>query len=692
MKMNPELPRMFEQAGQADWPVGAGRRDGSRSGSNGQAAWRALRRFKWLPTLGALLGTLLALAVTQWLPPTYEAAARLLVEPDPSSMVSFDATAAPPRDERDRLRTQVQLVASREVGLQVIEALDLSRQPEFAAAPARAASDPPATAAVVLDPRQSASLKAYFQRLTVEPLRDTQLVEIRFRSRDPVLAAQIANQVGRSYIDVGNAMRLNAMLEASTLLSTKLGELKMRLDQSESRLLAYEREQVLSDERLPAGGSAVQQVATLNDQLMQARIERTRLAQLDEQLQGAAADPSSPALASDAAVGRAREQIAVAEDRLAQARSTYGRAHPSYQNAAAQVRAARAALSGAIAAARDTVAAQLELARQQEASLGESLDRARGELQDTNSKVAVLTQLRQAVEVDRQLYQTFLARTNQTSAAAHVLNPVARLVDPAIAPAEPVAPRARLIVSVSLLLGLAFGAALALWRDRQDRSLRALDDVESRLGVSLLGALPSFPDALRRQRGRLVDRHPTEFVSEAIRGVAARIALLLPTDGQSRSLAVISALSQEGKSTIACNLALEMAHGRRVLLIDADVHRRRASTLAGIPPDHTGLVQVLTGRAELRHAVCRVRGSGLVVLPAGAAPGTRRPGYRSPRCRRSWAGWASGSTSSSWTRRPWKQSRRAWSSPAPASRPSWWCVPAARRSRSLNRHWPNCVR
>ena len=86
-------------------------------------------------------------------------------------------------------------------------------------------------------------------------------------------------------------------------------------------------------------------------------------------------------------------------------------------------------------------------------------------------------------------------------------------------------------------------------------------------------------------------------------------------------IAVGSALDNEGKTTIACNLPLALSSSRRLLLIDADLHRPSVCRGLGLDSSGPGLAQLLEGRARLGDCLQILPGTALTVLPAGRSPG-----------------------------------------------------------------------
>jgi polysaccharide biosynthesis transport protein len=193
-----------------------------------------------------------------------------------------------------------------------------------------------------------------------------------------------------------------------------------------------------------------------------------------------------------------------------------------------------------------------------------------------------------------------------------------------------VQPNLTFILVASTALGMFTGFGLAYVVDLTDRRFRSPDDIRAELGVPVIGNIPLISGISRSERRRIVANHalqpelrsvfePRGQIAEAYRAV--RTALYFSARGGGhRVIQVTSPNPSDGKSTLAGNLAVTVAHsGKRVLLVDADFRRPRAHKLFGA--DNTvGVTAIIDGNVELADAIQETEVEHLSILPCGRRP------------------------------------------------------------------------
>jgi len=164
-------------------------------------------------------------------------------------------------------------------------------------------------------------------------------------------------------------------------------------------------------------------------------------------------------------------------------------------------------------------------------------------------------------------------------------------------------------------------------QEKLDNTFKGQDDVESILGVSFLGIVPSIVDASMMgpsknaayARDLYVHSHPKSSVAECCRSIRTNLLFMSP-DKPLKKLLVTSSGPQEGKTTVATSLAIAMAQsGNRVLLVDTDMRRPRLHRAFGIA-NEVGISSAIVGEMPIESCIKSTEVPGLSVLPCGPIP------------------------------------------------------------------------
>lgn len=190
------------------------------------------------------------------------------------------------------------------------------------------------------------------------------------------------------------------------------------------------------------------------------------------------------------------------------------------------------------------------------------------------------------------------------------------IITPARLPRQAQAKGLGRTLAAAIAAGLVLGLGAAFVLDRLDTRVRGAADLQQVLGVQSLGSIPVFPERYRRPGTALVTVHaPNGPEADAFRRLRTSV-LLAVRDAGVRTLAVTSSVADEGKTTVAANLAVAMAQGgRRVLLVSADLRRAGIEELFDLP-DAPGLTDVLLFRASVDEVERKV--GDLVVITRGS--------------------------------------------------------------------------
>jgi len=596
--------------------------------------WRAANRNKW--RIAALVGAVAVLTAlyAQSLPPVFRATATILIETSKARSSAFEEYYNLWMSTAEILSTQAGILKSRELATRLVRKLDLTKHPVYAPAMAPepwysrflppsvvsgAPQLPPATD--VLERSVAAAVQG---GIDVKPERNSLLLQISFDSVDPGLAAKVPNALADLFITADMEARVKARERAMAFLAEQSETLRKKVIASEQALQDFrDREKIVDTKDLSLSG-ATRQLAELTSLLVDARRKRAEAEAAYEQVREARNGRQGsiqrvPAVLRHPLVQRAREEEAEAERRVEDASKRYGPEHRRMIAAQAELRAAKETLSRQVNVVAESLQNEYQAARANEASIERAVQRAKQDIQSFNRKEFRLAALEREVATNRQLYDLFMQRSKETDVSSELQSAVARVIDPAIVPGGPTGPNRQRIVMIAMFMAALLGIALAALIERLDNTVKSSQDTEAKLDVPAVGVVHKTRVKKHQRIERLFLEDSSTAFAEDIRTLRSGV-LLSALDSPQKTVLVTSALPEEGKSTIAANLALALSHVKTTLLIDADMRRPQVGPILGAPNNAPGLSNVVVGELATEKCIFTVKGSNLCVLPSGRIP------------------------------------------------------------------------
>jgi capsular exopolysaccharide synthesis family protein len=273
--------------------------------------------------------------------------------------------------------------------------------------------------------------------------------------------------------------------------------------------------------------------------------------------------------------------------------------------------------------ARSTYAAghpQVQRSANRERELNLLYEQQMDKVKRLNEKGQDLLQLTSDLDRRKEFARQVAEKIQQLEMATAPKPISVEVVEPAIVPLQPSFPKTKRTMAVALVCGALLGAGLALLRDRLDGRLRSIEEIQTIIGLPILGVVPQMTG--RRTavaRAMTVHLDPRSVVAEAYRTI--RTAIYFGANGsRCKTVLVCSPESGDGKTTSASNLAIAIAQtGRTVLLLDADFRKPTQHKNLDIK-DAVGLSSVLVGQESLDRAIQHTGVEGLDILPCGPIP------------------------------------------------------------------------
>jgi capsular exopolysaccharide synthesis family protein len=606
------------------------------------ATWRALRKNWWLAAAVAALVTLGTVFWTLGQTRIYRAAALVQIDPKPPEPLGgevqgvVDLGAGAFFTDREYYETQFSIMRSYRVASAIVKALGLHRDAAFLA---NAAPGQP------VEPREVAieeAATALISRLSVSPIKDSRLVEISIDDADPDRARRLAQAVADTFVQQNLDFAVNSTSSAAMWLEQQLDGLRKELESREMALHAYKRDKNILSLSLDDQNNILRsELQKLNEALTMVRTQRetvaARVAELSKVRTDDPQDLSARELLESELLRRFRADYLDAVKRRDGLRGT-GRdtQHPTMLAVEAELNAARDALVGEVRNIKAALERDLRALDREIGGLSALAAAAQSRALDLNRLEIEYGRLQRGKSNTERLYSLVQERTKETELTQMIRENNIRIVDAPRLPKSPVSPRVSVNVALGLLAGLLLGAMAALAREMLDRTVKTPSDVELELGLPLLGIMPRLAEGLdrpyyagrarRRSEGRtpgpveLIAHHmPASGVAEATRAIRTNLLFMSP-DRPLNTLAVTSASPSEGKTTVACSIAIAMAQaGKRVLLVDCDMRRPRVHKLFACIND-VGVTTALIDPNSLDGAVRETEIPNLFVLPSGPPP------------------------------------------------------------------------
>ncbi|MBY6190720.1 polysaccharide biosynthesis tyrosine autokinase [Microbulbifer agarilyticus] len=590
---------------------------------------------KWFIIAFAILMTVVAYFSVQNIPDRYQATATLLLGGNQANLVSIRDVYEAGVQRREFLMTQVEMLRSRGIAARVVDDLDLVNHEIFNQAPkpslkANIKSLFGIEAAVQnAGPEEKARIQReriiniIAKNIKVSPVRNTKLIKLSYESYSPSLAAAIPNAVARAYIAEQQTVRSDVTEKATSWLSERLESLRDRLELSEHALNQFQQQEDLVDLQ-GVRGLASQELNETMQQLLEAKRELKDVRLLYNQVRPKDVPEESflsqPEVLNHPLIQAASQSVTNAQLGVTELARRYGPKHPTMLAAQDELASARAQLRTEIRKLVASIEVDYEQAAQKVYGLEAELSGAKSSLQNVAQKEIRYDELKREVEVNRQLYNTFLTRFKETREVSDYETTAARVADPAVIPRRPLASKKQLLILFAFFASAGLGAGIVILLDLLKSGIRDPQDVGRKIGLPLLGMVPELSLKKDEQLDLYTyfDSSQPQF-SEAIRSLRTGV-VLSRMDDKADVICVTSSAPSEGKTTISTNLSFSLGQLEKVLLIDADMRRPSVGRRFSVAPSRPGLADILSGRFTVDECVVKDERSGIDIIPAGIRP------------------------------------------------------------------------
>ena len=466
-------------------------------------------------------------------------------------------------------------------------------------------------------PLSDATFKLLAESVKAHEVRQTRMIEIRVEAPSPILAADFANTLVAEYVHQNAKARSQMTGAAEDATRSQLTEMRQKLEASEDAMQSYATQHglVFTSERQNISDDRLRQV---QGDLLRAQADLAEK-EARRQLASSSKADSLPDVVRDADLRGLRAKLIDLRRQEAELLTIF---KPDYSEVR-KVRAQAEELQSAIDRERDRIVNRI-LNEYTEASEKHKLltitydDAVRRAASESQAAVRYDI-LKHEVEANLSAYQGAQARVKELSLAAAIGASNVRVIDPAEPPEHPNSPKLPLNIALGMFSGLTLGIGFVFVQDSTNQNLRHPGEAMMRLGVRELGVIPSVGENIAKVKSLRIyksaaaledrlsgigdtDNQGHAPTTDDFRTLLTSI-MFSGDDGNQPKLVVITSSSpQEGKTTVASNLAIAFARaGKRVLLIDGDLRKPQVHQLFGLP-NAVGLSNLLQGNSSVGEA------------------------------------------------------------------------------------------
>jgi tyrosine-protein kinase Etk/Wzc len=613
----------------ASKPAAAPESGGLDSFSLGQGL---IRKRSWI-IVPTVLAAVLSIAAVNMFTPRYKSEARILVD-------GRENVSLPRNGERSEERTaldaeavtsQVRLLLSSDLAGEVIKKNKLAERPEF---------DPVLQG---LSPLQSLLalcgigrdlfavtpeervLEAFYDRYTAYAVDQSRVIVIEFQSRDPELAARVANSIAEGYLVFQQGARQQQAKSAGQRLSGEIEDLRKKVAEAESRVEDF-RSKASPFMGTDNTSLSNQQIGEINTQLNNARAlksdaeSRARL--IKETLESGKPIDASEVLNSEL-VRRLSEQRVTLRAQLAGQSSTLLDRHPRIKELKAQLADLDRQLGEEASKASRSLENDARIAGDRVEGLIASLDQLKKQASSSNGQDMQLRALEREARAQRDLLETYLAKYREANSRENIEAAPAdgRIISRATVSNTPAYPKNLPIALIATLAALLLASgAIATGELLRMTAPRASAAVTSSSAPVSVPSPPIAPDFETAEDSAPEPGEPHAVIAAGIGEIEQLADDLVRAGRAAPKVTVLGTASSEGITLTALTLARLMARQAKVVFVDL-APSSPAMMAVSVDPLAPGLAELMQGEASFAQIITRDRLSRVHVVGAG------RPGY-----------------------------------------------------------------
>ncbi|XOF32893.1 MAG: GumC family protein [Candidatus Electrothrix sp. YB6] len=456
--------------------------------------------------------------------------------------------------------------------------------------------------------------------LKINPIRNSELIELSFESPDAQLSAALVNTAMDEFIQMHMDTNMDSSRNAAQFLEKQIQAAQIKLEQSEKELNNFSRQAglVSLDPKL---NLIMRQLEELNDALAKARAERISKESLYQEAISKD-NQNLPQILQDDLIKQLKGEYSLLTAEYQDLSTTFKPAYPKMRQLQAKINDIKQRIREEKQFIVESIKNDYEAALKKQEYLEVKAEEQKQRAIELNDRATQYKILLRETETNKTVYESLLQRAKEIEATLGAAVTNINIIDRARVPLYPSKPRVARDLLLGLLLGLFSGVGVAFLVEYLDDTVKNPEELISRFHIPVLGLIPFDKECEHRRRDMALKSYtdPRSPVAESVRTAITSIDLSA-AGHPPKTILVTSILAGAGKSSLSTNTVLSyLSTGEKCLIIDVDLRKPSLHHVFDAERKGEGLSSVLSGISSLKDVIQKTDYKGLDYISSGPLP------------------------------------------------------------------------
>ncbi|NPA52743.1 MAG: polysaccharide biosynthesis tyrosine autokinase [Aquificae bacterium] len=440
--------------------------------------------------------------------------------------------------------------------------------------------------------------------------KDSYLVKVAYQDTVPLRAQEFVNALTTEYIKQTIKNKTSSAEQQLKFINKQLEIINKNLKDAEVKLENFKKEKRLMDLETEIN-TTIQKLSQFDTKLAELEIKERLINELYNTVIENGIENISPQAygINDPVLISLVDRLNKALERKKELLAEYTEMHPDVQKINEKIKSIRSSIKSAIFSLR----AEIQNQKQAVINIIKRYDELLRKLPENERE---FVNLKRRYIVNEKIYSYLLEKKVETSMAKAAVVANNRIIDKAILPRTPIKPKKPIILAIGLLVGLMLGTFYGYVREFLNDTVKTKEDIEKLSTLPIVGLVPKV--SRRKLKKKILSiKEPNSIFTEAIRKIRANLQVLFPKGEKGEKIVITSNIDNEGKTTLAVNLApILSSPDKKVILLDLDIRKPKVHEYFKLQKPE-GILDVLIGRKSIDQVIKKTHIKNLDIIPVG---------------------------------------------------------------------------